>query len=193
MKKALLVVVFVATFGSAKAVTTTLTALATSSGGGLVTEGATDSLVSGNLYLFSSATELNPSSLEGILGAVNPLAFFVSKLGFDPGQVRGPVAFTNGTFISSSAATEVGVVGNKLYMLIVSTDGSYIGAFQGLAVPSLGAVLMNSATMIEDLVGTSTLQSISGTNSGFQLVAVPEPSMALLGLLSLTGLIRRRR
>lgn len=139
-----------------------------------------------------SATELSPASLEGILGAANPVAFFASKLGLDPGQVRGPLAFTNGAF-TTTGASEVGVAGNKLYMLIVSNDASYIGAFQGIAAPSLGTVVMNPATMTEDLLGTSTLQSISGTKSGFQLVAVPEPSTALLGLLGFAGLMRRRR
>ena len=139
-----------------------------------------------------SATELSPASLEGILGAANPVAFFASKLGLDPGQVRGPLAFTNVAF-TTTGASEVGVAGNKLYMLIVSNDASYIGAFQGIAAPSLGTVVMNPATMTEDLLGTSTLQSISGTKSGFQLVAVPEPSTALLGLLGFAGLMRRRR
>lgn len=189
--KAFLAVALLATLGSAQAVTIGLTAIANTSVG-FVTQGATDTRVSGNLYLFSSATELSPASLEGILGAADPVAFFASKLGLDPGQVRGPLAFTNGAF-TSTGATEVGVAGNKLYMLIVSNDASYIGAFQGIAAPALGTVVMNPFTMTEDLLGTSILQSISGTNSGFQLVAVPEPSTALLGLLALAGLIRRRR
>lgn len=192
MKKTILALALLATLGSANAVSIGLTAIANTTVG-LVTQGATNTLVSGNLYLFSSATELTPASLEGILSAADPVAFFASKLGADPGQVRGPVAFTNGGF-TSSGATEVGAAGNKTYMFITSADGQWIGAFQNIAAPALGTVVMNPGTMTEDLLGTSTLQSVSGTNSGFQLVnVVPEPSTALLGLLGIAGLIRRRR
>lgn len=193
MKKTILALALLATLGSANAVSIGLTAIANTTVG-LVTQGATSTLVSGNLYLFSSATELTPASLEGILTAADPLAFFASKLGADPGQVRGPVAFTNGAF-TSSGATEVGAAGNKTYMFLMSTGPGtlHIGAFQNINAPALGTVVMNPGTMTEDLLGTSTLQTVSGTPSGFQLVAVPEPSTALLGLLGIAGLIRRRR
>jgi MYXO-CTERM domain-containing protein len=191
MKKAILAVAVLVTFATAQAVTTTLVAV-TNTTLGFVTQGASNIRVSGDLYLYSSPTNLSPSSLDGILTAANPVEFFASLLGFGPGQVRGPVAFTNGA-VSSSGFVDVGAVGNSLYMFIMSTDGSYIGAFQGPSVPPIGAVVFNSGTITEDLLGTSDLQSISGTNSGFQLVAVPEPSIALLGLFGVAGLIRRRR
>jgi len=191
IKKAILAVAVLATLATAQAVTVTLAAVANTSLG-FVTQGASNIRVSGNLYLYSSPTNLSPSSLDGILTAANPVEFFASLLGFGPGQVRGPVPVTNGA-VTSSGAVEVGAVGNNLYMFIMSTDGSYIGAFQGPSAPPIGSVIFSPATITEDLLGTSDLQSISGTNSGFQLVAVPEPSIALLGLFGVAGLIRRRR
>lgn len=190
IKKAILAVAVLATLATAQAVTVTLNAVANSTLG-FVTQGASNIRVSGNLYLYSSPTNLSPSSLAGIHTAANPAEFFASLL-FGPGQVRGPVPFANGA-IASSGAVDVGSVGNNLYMFIMSTDGSYIGAFQGPAAPSIGAVLFHPGTITEDLLGTSDLQSISGINSGFQLVAVPEPSIGLLGLFGVAGLIRRRR
>lgn len=179
----------VLSFGSAQAVTVTLAGIANTSVG-LITEGATNVLGNGTVRFYSSSVDLGVSDLEGILTAANPLAFFESKISADPGAVRGPLAFTNGA-LSTTGPTELGAVGNKTYLFINS--GSFYGVFQGTNVPSVGAVTFNPATVSQDLLGTSTLQAISGTNSGFQLVAVPEPSAALLGLLGIAGLIRRRR
>lgn len=177
-------------FGSAQAVTVTLAGIANTTVG-LVTEGATNVLGTGTARFYSSSVDLGVSDLEGILAASDPLAFFESKISADPGAVRGPIAFTNGA-LSTTGPTELGAVANKTY-LFLSTPG-FVGVFQGTNVPSVGAVTFNPATVTQDLVGTSTLQSVSGTNSGFQLVAVvPEPSTALLGLLGIAGLIRRRR
>jgi hypothetical protein len=180
----------VATLGSANAVTLTLTGLA-SSAVGLVTVGATNTLTGGSLYFYSSTTDLAPVDLEGILLAADPVAFFTSKLNA-PTAIRGPVAFTSTGAFTSSASSELGAAGNNLYMLIVGSTGA-IGAYQNIVVPALGSVLMNPTNMTQDLVGTSTVQNISGTNSGYQLAAVPEPSAVLLGLLGALGFIRRRR
>lgn len=197
MKKAILAVALLASLGSAQAVSIGMTAIANTTVG-LVTKSPgsfpapTNVLASGNLYLFSSATDLTPTSLEGILQSANPLAFFAAALGADPGQVRGPIAFTNGAF-TSSGATEVGAAGNNTYLFIATADG-YYGAFQNIDAPALGTVVMNPSNMTEDLLGSSTLASVSGTNSGFQLVqAGPEPSTALLSLLGIVPLVRRRR
>lgn len=189
MRKAILVISIFATLGSAQAVTIGLTAIANTTVG-LVTRFTGPTLLSGNFYLFSSATDLTPASLEGIYWSADPLAFFTAKLGADPGLVRGPVAFTNGAF-ASSGATEVGAPGNRLYMFIITTGGD-IGAFQAINAPALGTVVMNPSNMTEDLLGTSTLQSVGGVNSGYQL-GIPEPSSALLSLLGIAPLVRRRR
>ncbi|MEK7953506.1 PEP-CTERM sorting domain-containing protein [Luteolibacter soli] len=172
-----------ATIGAANAVSVTLTGIANTSVG-LVTAGTSATLLSGNAYFYSTAVDLTVAQVAGI----TTRAAFEALIGADPGAVRGPVAFTAGAF-TSSAATEMGAVGNNTYLFLESAGG--FGIFQGPTVPSLGAVTMNPANMIEDLKGTSTLTNVSGTNSGFQLV--PEPSIALLGALGVFGLIRRRR
>jgi hypothetical protein len=171
MRKTILALAVLETLGSAQAVSIGLTANSNSTVG-LVTQGASNTLVSGNLYLFTSATDLTPGSLNGILSASNRLAFFASKLGTDPGQVRGPVAFTNGAF-TSSGVVEVGAAGNNTYMFITSADGQWIGAFQNIDAPTTGTVVMNPSNMTEDLLGTTSLQGINGTNSGYQLVHAP--------------------
>jgi len=182
----------VLSFGSAQAVTVTLAGIANTTVG-LITEGAaaTNVLGTGTARFYSSAVDLGVSDLEGILAAADPLAFFESKITATPGAVRGPIAFTNGA-LSTTGPTELGAVGNRTYLFL--STGGFIGVFQGANVPSVGAVTFNPATVAQDLVGTSTLQAVSGTNSGFQLApVVPEPSTALLGLLGVAGLIRRRR
>ena len=190
MKLTSLILALVATLGSASAVSIGITGIANTTVG-FATLGTSSTLVSGNVYFFSSATDLAPSSLVGILQAPDPVAFFASQLGADPGQFR-VTAFTNGAFTSSGAA-EVGAAGNNLNMLIVGSGNASIGAYQNIDAPALGTVVMNPSNMTEDLLGTSTLTAVGGINSGFQLVAVPEPSAALLGALGILGLIRRRR
>jgi hypothetical protein len=192
MKRSLLAMALLVTLGSAQAVTISLTGIASTSAG-LVTESYTHFLASGGVYFFSSATDLKRSDLDASEFAVSSdsLALFASKLGSDPGQVRGPVAFTNGAFVSTGSV-EVGPAGNNVYMLIVGRGG-FIGAFQTTNVPASGFVLISPSTVTEDLLGTSIPLSIGGVNSGYQLVGFPEPSTALLSLLGIVPLIRRRR
>lgn len=192
MKSSFLALALLAILESAQAVTIGLTGIANTSAG-LVTERFSSTLASGNVYFFSSATDLSRSDMDTVEFAqsLDPVALFASKLGSDPGQVRGPVAFTNGTF-ATSGAVEVGPVGNHLYMFILSTRG-FFGAFQNINAPASGTVVLNPTTMTEDLLGTSTLLSIGGVNSGYQLTNIPEPSTALLSLLGIVPLIRRRR
>ena len=140
--------------------------------------------VTGTAYIYSSSTQL---------ASVNPLttttrAAFESLLALDPGAVRSAIAFTNGAVVSSGSV-ELGAVGNRMYVWMSSTNGDYYGAYKGITVPALGGIVMNSGTLTDLGVGTSTY-SATGT-SGFQLV--PEPSAALLGALGALGLLRRRR
>ncbi|MEK7952838.1 hypothetical protein [Luteolibacter soli] len=164
------------------AVTVTLVGVANTPTG-FITYGTT-TLASGSAYFYSSSVDLNAAQVA----SVTTRAAFEALLTADPGLVRGAVAFTNGTLVSSGA-TEMGAVGNKTYLFFEGADG--IGIYQGPSVPALGAITMNATTMIEDLKGTSLLQNNGSFNSGFQLV--PEPSIALLGALGALGLLRRRR
>lgn len=105
-----------------------------------------------------------------------------------PGIVR-EVSFVDGVLLSTGPQ-ELGNVGNFTHLFLVSESGgsvSGIGAYTGPDVPPLGAVTINANTAGDEIgIGTST--------GGFQLVAVvPEPSVALLGMLGALGLVRRRR
>lgn len=174
--------------GSASAVSLTTTFLAnTSNNVGLITTLQTGSLtnVSGTLTIFSTST-----NIVSVASSVNTLAEFAALLTADPGAVRTSVPFTNGA-LTSSAQTELGAVGNRIYVWIESNDGNSWGAYKGNTVPSLGSVVINSAALTDIGAGTS-VYSATGT-SGFQLAFVPEPSAALLGAIGALGLLRRRR
>jgi len=156
--------------------------------GFVTTSGSTPSLVTGVAFFYSSSTELT----AGDVASVTTRAAFEALLTNDPGVVRSNLTVTNGA-LTSAAQSEIGAVGNNLYLWLQSTDGGLYGLYKSSAdVPSLGTVSITSATM-GDLIGTSVFSGTPGTSSasGFQLV--PEPSVALLGMLGALGFLRRRR
>ena len=186
--------------GAASAVTLTTTLIAnTSTNVGLITTlvSGVNTAATGTAYIYSTSTELSAANVATNISSfilANPgvsysRTSFEALLANDPGVVRSAVAFTSG-LVTSSASTNIGAVANKTYVWMSTSNGSY-GIFQGPNVPSVGAVTLNSATMTEDLAGTSTYTA-SGT-SGFQLVTIPETSTALLGAIGALGLLRRRR
>lgn len=173
--------------GAASAVSLTTTFIAnTANGVGLITTMQTGSLtnVTGTLTIFSTSADI-----VSVNSSVDTLAEFAALLTADPGAVRSNVAFTNGA-VTSSAVTELGAVGNRIYVWIQSNDGVHWGAYKGITVPALGSVVINSASVTDIGAGTS-VYSATGT-SGFQL-STPEPSTALLGAIGALGLLRRRR
>jgi hypothetical protein len=177
-------------FASAVTLQTNIFANNTVNIGFVTTSGATPrTLVTGLGFLYSSATELTAANVS----AVTTRSGFEALIGADPGVVRSNLAITNGA-LSSTGQSDIGAVGNNLYLWLQSTDGGLYGLFKSNGdVPSLGTVSITSATM-GDLIGTSVYQAnaAGGTNSsGFQLI--PEPSVALLGALGVLGLVRRRR
>jgi hypothetical protein len=181
--------VVAASCGLASAATINVAGIANSTVG-LITAGASNTVLSGTAYFYVTTTELAASSFS----AFAPETTAGAKTSFEallasPTPLRS-ATFTNGVLASTGNLTLN--PGEKTYLFLSSSE--YFGIYQGNNVPSSGAVTMNPATILEDLVGTSTLQNVSGTNSGFQLVAVvPEPSVALLGALGIFGLVRRRR
>lgn len=192
--KSKLIVLAVATAlscGAASAVTLTTSLISNSNNNvGLITTlvNGTVTSLSGSAFIYATSATITTSQLTGVTTRTGFEALILN----DPGVVRSNITFTNGA-VTSSASTELGAVGNKVYVWMQSTlnSNTYVGAFQGPNVPSLGAVTLNSGTM-SDLKGTS-VYSATGT-SGFQLVnAIPEPSAALLGALGALGLLRRRR
>lgn len=192
-----LVVASALSCGSASAVSLATTLIAnTSSNVGLITtlQGGSLAPVDGTAFIYASSTELAASQMTGVVTRAQFELLFVN----DPGVVRSNIAFTGGA-VTSPGSVELGAVGNKTYVWMSASNGLSWGAFQGPAVPSLGAVTLNSASMTEDLIGTSTFAGTAGTTSGpqtasgFQLASVPEPSAALLGAIGALGLLRRRR
>jgi hypothetical protein len=177
--------------GSAEAVSLSTSLVAnTANNVGLITTTASGSLanVSGNLWIYSSSV-----NLTSLAAAVDTRSEFEALLTLDPGAVRSNVSFTNGA-VTSTGSIELGAVGNRLYVWVQSTDATSYGAFKQTAtVPSLGGVVINSASLSDLGLGTS-VYSATGT-SGIQLAfaPVPEPSAALLGMLGALGLLRRRR
>ena len=121
----------------------------------------------------------------------------------DPGVVRN-ATFTNGV-LASTGTVQLGDVGNKTYLFLVSESGGVItgiGAYTGSNAPASGAVTFNAAGSGDSLgIGTSVFAAATTSPtqpaSGFQLksavAAIPEPSAALLGAIGALVLLRRRR
>ena len=184
-----LATVFALTCTSSHAVTlTTLLIASTTNNIGLVTtlKPGTLTNVTGTAYIYSTTTNL--TTLDPTVTKTR--ALFESLIAADPGAVRSAIAFTNGA-MTSSGSTELGAVGNRLYVWMSSADGTSYGAYKGVQVPALGTLSINSGSLTDMGVGTS-VYSATGT-AGFQLAYVPEPSAALLGALGALGLLRRRR
>lgn len=178
--------------GLANAATISVAVIANNTGTiGNITAGASATLLTGTAYVYVTTTELAAADFVSF----DPATTAAAKTSFEallasPTPLRTS-AFTNGV-IASTGNLSLNP-GEKTYVFFDA--GSYYGIYQGNNVPSSGAVTINPATNLEDLKGTSSVQSFSGTTSGFQLVpiAVPEPSAALLGMLGALGLLRRRR
>ncbi|MGL4400195.1 MAG: MYXO-CTERM sorting domain-containing protein, partial [Luteolibacter sp.] len=155
---------------------------------GLITTTQTGSLTNatGRVYLYSSLVDLTSAT-----GVTTRAGFESLILGdsLTSLSVRN-VAFTNGA-VASNLNSELGAVGNRLYLWIESGDATSYGAYKGVQVPALGTLSINSGSVSDLGVGTSVFSS-TGT-SGYQLAFVPEPSAALLGAVGLLGLLRRRR
>lgn len=171
---------------AANAATVSVAALANSTTIGFITAGATDTLLSGTAFIYSSTTELGASDLTNVTTRTG----FEALLAAGTQTALRQTAFTSGSLTSSGNLTLN--PGDKTYLVLVS--GTYFGAYQGSNVPALGGVTINANTDIEALKGTSTYQTINTTKSGFQLVdTVPEPSTTLLGAFGALALLRRRR
>lgn len=186
-------------FGSANAVTLTTSLIAnTANNVGLVTtlQSGSRTTVNGTAYIYSTSTDI--VSLDPSL--IDTRAEFEALITNNPGVVRSAISIVNGA-ITSSASTDLGAAGNRLYVWFSSNDGLSYGAYKGIVVPSLGSVVINSASLSDIGVGTSVFTGTAGvssganTASGIQLAyaAIPEPSAVLLGALGALGLLRRRR
>jgi len=185
--------------GVANAATIAVTVIANNTSTiGNITAGASATLLTGSAYVYVSSTELTASQFTSFSTTYTTVAD--AKTGFEALLASGTsTALRSPTFTSGIIASPGNLTltpGDKSYVFFAS--GDYFGIYQGSNVPGSGAVTINPATNIEDLVGTSTVQLIPSTTtySGFQLVQlapVPEPSAALLGMLGALGLLRRRR
>ena len=190
MKTLLASVAIASTIGFASAASYNTTVIANASVG-LITEGVSDTLSNGNIYVYSSTVDLAPADLAGIETSGDYVAFFEAAITATPGLARGPVAYVAGA-VTSFGPAEMGNPGNFNYLLI--DGGDWVGVYQGQSTPGVGAITFNPSLITEDLVGTSTPTVVGATNSGFQLVTgIPEPSITLLGALGVLGLLRRRR
>ncbi len=180
--------------GTANAVSLTVVGIANTTVG-FITEDVSDTLVTGTAKFYSTSTELGANDVSGILGAADPFVFFsglIATGATSPGEFRS-TSFTVGNLLSNSAS-ELGDAGNKTYIVLASSDNSSIGVYQGINVPAIGVVNINPSSITEDLVGTSLLQAVNTTSSGFQLAqAVPEPSTLLLSAFGVLGLLLRRK
>ena len=178
--------------GSAQAVTVGLNGFANESQGFITAEGAK---TSGTVYFVTTATQYTAANFTTAFSSVTSLATFQTAVA-GLGTVVRTASFTSGA-MSTTGQTEMGAVDSNVYMFLVSDVGGtvFYGAYQHQAdVPSLGAVTFNPA-QTNDFQGhgTSVFANAGPNSTGFQLVAIPEPSVALLGALGVLGLVRRRR
>ena len=183
-----------------------------------VAQGVTVSFSTGSsftLFQTSSGNELDggfihagyyPTSPIG-LGSLDLRDNFIT-FGTLAGASNASGFFADGSFPDAPLD---GAAGQALYLVV--TDTATVGAATELAVftntedsdwafPS-SELAFGPGPSVEDitpgtsgallLAGTETTSTLTGGGPAIGLSAVPEPSTALLGLLGVLGLLRRRR
>ena len=112
----------------------------------------------------------------------------VAKLSTD--KIAGTFAFTG--------ADSVALTGDQIFIRITTSGGfAILGTSVVEAFPDLTSGIASNSVTVGSSPTISVIPSIGSAPAGFSnpntLNFVPEPSTALLGLLGLAGLIRRRR
>ena len=142
-------------------------------------------------------------------GSTVGLSFAELQAGFNEWDTLDSASGASGFFSAGAFDGDFGAeAGRQIYLAVTDTDSvataSEFAVFTNTsdidwAFPSseLGippALSLND--VVEGNPGASLLAGIEGVTdfgAAIQLVAVPEPSVVLLGMLSLGGLLRRRR
>lgn len=155
-------------------------------------------------YFSATVTEVDISTIEGLF---DNLANFTTLQSAVPGT---STAFAAPGYLAEEPTTfsPAGLIGRNLYA--IATDAASLGA----ALETSGFSLFRVSPILEDVplpndyvanpAGGTIILGEAGTYTGdlglgegdtatLNLVAVPEPSAALLGALGALGLLRRRR
>ena len=168
-----------------------------------VFNGDTNLSLTGGFYIavgtYSSAPVITTTA--SLISAVADFNVFASVLsptsGTTIGSVTGSFVATNAAFNSAPLYFLIGngtTRENSTAFAILSGDPTPFAfpATAGQASGS-GTVTLSGAAVASPLANAGTELDIASAPDRLNLVAIPEPSTALLGFLGLAGLIRRRR
>lgn len=146
-------------------------------------------------------TEPVVTDFASLLSAVGQMNIFDVQTSPDSLATQGTIS---GAF-TSLGAPNPGLFNNQQIYFVVGNgvdiaSSTEFGIFKVAAtfppdVTQAGStpVVLGNVGAIEALPNAGTPISNAGARDNFQLVGIPEPSAALLGLLGVVGLLRRRR
>lgn len=143
----------------------------------------------------------SPDTLD-VVGAYNQAGTYNAEVtantvgngttGYDQISVTGTVNITGGSLIAAFSGS--GYAANDLLFILLndSTDaitGTYTGYADGATVATYGGFNWN----ISYFADSGTNSFIGGNDIALQAVLIPEPKTALLGIIGLLLILRRRR
>ena len=124
-----------------------------------------------------------------LAGTAVPGFYATGNTSFDPTPYIGKTIYTfitNGTSLSAANATQ--------FALLSFSGKLPVAADPATPPPTSYNVYAGDGTIAFGKTGPVTHSDVAGGDfSTIQLQTVPEPSVALLGLLGVAGLVRRRR
>jgi MYXO-CTERM domain-containing protein len=164
-------------------------------GGGTLLSGAN------TFYMTAGTYTTPPVDFASAIAGLNPLRAvttnaIVSVGSTAPGTVGAPSTI-GGSFVGVGP----GELSGAAFYLLISNSQDYTTATQVAVIRSVATLFPNPVSGAGTVSATSSITAWAPVVGGFTdsttdfvtLVAVPEPSTALLGLLGLAGLVRRRR
>lgn len=164
-------------------------------GGGTLLSGAN------SFYMTAGTYATAPVDFATALSGFNPLRAVTTNaivtVGAAAPSTVGAPSTIGGTFVGVGPSELSGAA----FYLLISNSADYSTATQIAVIRSTATLFPNPVSGAGTVSATSSITGWTSVLGGFTdsttdfvtLVAVPEPSTALLGLLGVAGLIRRRR
>lgn len=174
---------------------------------GVTAQLANGTALTGGGYYFAVGTFTNSEGSTQIPAVTDLASFQAAIAAFDvfSSTTTATTGVTAGTLTGTLAGlggADTSVFNNRPMYFLVGNGSTFANSTQfaifSMATPTAFPTnVQNSDTVPVTISGGAVITPLSGAGTvngnNLQLVLVPEPSAALLGLLGVVGLIRRRR